>query len=144
MTRILYVEESSDDEAMQATPAPAPQQAVAAPQGPIAMPKCCGSIKVDYSRDPAYVFRVVCRDGGAGRLEQVAASISNNLIKLYAVTGPQVTHVSNLPSAAGEAGHTATITGLDWAPDDPALLYSCGHDGVVRCWDTRTSKQAQA
>ncbi|KAG2442663.1 hypothetical protein HXX76_002746 [Chlamydomonas incerta] len=109
--------------------------APAAPPGALKLPQCCGSARVDFNfNDPCYVFRAVPNPASG----LVAASVSNQTIKLYQPNGPQLSLVGEL------RGHTGTITDISFcASSSPSLLLSSSADGTVVAWDTRTGQPAE-
>lgn len=66
----------------------------------------------------------------------LAVSVSSHRIKLYDLSSPTLSAVSQL------SGHTGTITQVSFpSPDHPTTLMSCARDRTVRLWDTRTGKE---
>lgn len=97
-------------------------------------PHCCCCVRVDYDRNPAYVFKAVI-NASSGAL---AASTSTNIVKLYSMAGPELTHVGDLQ------GHTGTISEVAFAIEDsPHLVHTSSVDGTVRGWDMRSGQQAE-
>ena len=43
-----------------------------------------------------------------------------------------------------EGGHTETIFGCAFHPDNPNLLATCSYDSTVRLWDVTTNKATKA
>ncbi len=139
--------EDSDNEGMgdagpsvaAAAPAPAIASAPTGPAGQLKTPVCCGSARVDFNfNDPCYVFRALPNPATG----MVAASVSNNTIKLYQNSGPQLSLVGEL------RGHTGRITDLAFpgpsTSGGPAnLVMSSSADGTVVAWDTRTGQPAE-
>lgn len=128
-------DEDMDDSPQPSTSAAQPP-AVASGGGPVRLPRCCGSVRVDSNfSDPSYVFRVQHSESTG----VIAASVSDNTIKLYQVAGEQLAPVGELK------GHTGTITDMafDSTAGQPHSVLSSSADGTVRAWDTRTGQQAE-
>lgn len=139
----------SEDEDMAADPAAGPSSSVPPPPpptsmrrmadaaggGPVRLPRCCGAARVDFNfNDPCYVFRVQHNPATGS----VAASVSNNTVKLYQIAGDQLSLVGEL------RGHTGTITDLAYDTEgQPHMVLSSSMDGTVRSWDTRTGQQVE-
>lgn len=88
------------------------------------------SVRTDYSsQDQCYVFDLAAASGS----NLIAASLSNNLIKLYSVQGGKVSFVRDL------AKHRKAVNCLTFPfESSPHQLYSCSSDGTVLGWDART------
>ncbi len=93
-------------------------------------------VKTDFdNRDQCYVFDIAASADSTN----LAASLSNNTIKLYTARGSGgLTYVGEL------TGHSDTISDISIAgPDTPHALYSSSADGTVRGWDSRSGQQVQ-
>ncbi|GFR41096.1 hypothetical protein Agub_g1740 [Astrephomene gubernaculifera] len=114
------------------------QPSTSAPTGPpgsLRLPQCCGSARVDFNiNDPCYVFHTLTNTTG----DLVAASVSNNTIKLYQPSGPQLSLVGEL------RGHSSTITDLAFGgSSQPGIVMSSSADGTVVSWDVRTGQPTE-
>jgi len=80
--------------------------------------------------DSEYIFDCVhnCDESS------LAVSLSNNIIKLYALPLLEVSGQFN--------AHESTITHMKYSSTDPNILFSCSLDGTVRGWDIRTYSDA--
>lgn len=69
----------------------------------------------------------------------VAASLSNNSIKVYNCGPAGLGHAGDIQNA-----HQNTISDIQFAlPGVPHALYSCSRDGHVKAWDLRSRQQAE-
>lgn len=105
-------------------------------QAAISKPSSCCSIRVDFKHnDPCYVFRTT----HSATSNLVAASVSDNSVKIYSLKGNQLVH------QAGLLGHTGTITDINFCSSDttPDVLMSSSKDGSVRGWDARSGHQVE-
>lgn len=93
-------------------------------------------VKTDFdTHDPCYVFNVAA----SGDCQIVAASLSNQAIKLYNAKGS-----GGLAYLGELTGHTEVISEISFAGEDnPHGLYSSSEDGTVKGWDSRTGQQVQ-
>ena len=113
----------------------------AAAQRPIAAVPCAvltavNVVRTDFdSGDQCYVFGVAA----SADLTSVAASLSNNSIKLYSARD-----AAGLSFVGSLNGHRDIITSISYAmADTPYALYSSSEDGTVRGWDARTGQEAE-
>lgn len=104
--------------------------------GPCAALTAVSVVRTDFdSGDQCYVFEVAATPD----LISVAASLSNNKIKLYSTR-----EASGLSFTGSLNGHTDTVTSIAYAmADTPHALYSSSEDGTIRGWDARTGQQAE-
>lgn len=93
-------------------------------------------VRTDFdSGDQCYVFNVATTPDSTA----VAASLSNNTIKLYSARD-----AGGLSYVGSLNGHTDIVTSVSYAlADTPHALYSSSEDGSVRGWDTRSGQQAE-
>jgi hypothetical protein len=140
----LHFQDSDEEMGDGGTSGPGPGSAAAADPPPAAMaaaappgtqPVCCGSARVDFNfSDPCYVFKVLAEPASG----VVAASVSNNTIKIYQPSGPKLSLVVEL------RGHTGTVSDIALcSTSQPALLLSCSADGTAVAWDQRTGQPAE-
>jgi WD40 repeat protein len=96
---------------------------------------CCSRARVDYNTaNPCYVFKAIRSPDSSA----VAASLSNNAIKLYSCSVSGLSHVADI------AAHSATISDVQFPFDSlPQALYSCSRDGHVKAWDLRSRQLAE-
>lgn len=122
------------------TPSTSAAQPLAAPSSsaPCARLSVLTSVRTDFgSKSDCYVFDVAQSQAGEGGVT-LAASLSNNRIKLYAARDSELAPVGDL------AGHGRPITQISFAlPESPAVLHSSSRDGTVRGWDTRTKQEGE-
>lgn len=85
--------------------------------------------KINVKDEGAYVF-----DGALNSDSNIiAASLSSNNIKLYALEALQ--NISCL------SGHKRTVTGIRFSDQDPNILYSSSLDGTICLWDIRKQEK---
>jgi WD40 repeat protein len=92
------------------------------------------SVRVDFNfADPCYVLKLA--SGQHSTVERnVAAALSNNVIKLYRH------HVADLQQVGALEGHSDRITDVSIPLQQaPCLVLSSSDDGTVRLWDSRTN-----
>lgn len=115
-------------------------QSPAAAQRPIVAVTCAALtavnvVRTDFDSDQCYVFSVAANSDSTS----VAASLSNNSIKLYSARD-----AAGLSFVGSLNGHSDIITSVSYAmADTPHALYSSSEDGTVRGWDARTGQQAE-
>ena len=134
-TRFDEKEETADQELARRLQLPTAVQS-STPYTPCAGLNAVNIVKTDFdSRDQCYVFDIAASADSSS----LAASLSNNTIKLYKARG------SGGLSYVGElSGHTDTISQLSYAgAEAPHALYSSSADGTVSGWDCRTGQQAE-
>ncbi|WIA21984.1 hypothetical protein OEZ85_004340 [Tetradesmus obliquus] len=97
---------------------------------------CCSRARVDYNTaNPCYVFKAIISPDSSA----VAASLSNNAIKLYSCGVSGLSHVADI------AAHSATISDVQFPFDSlPNALYSCSRDGHIKAWDLRSRQLAES
>eukprot|EP00879_Flechtneria_rotunda_P022381 GHRR01023616.1.p1 GENE.GHRR01023616.1~~GHRR01023616.1.p1 ORF type:complete len:126 (+),score=29.19 GHRR01023616.1:180-557(+) len=124
MGHIYFVEEG--EAPVVSTSAPAPVTTYA---------HCCSRARVDYNAaDPCYVFKAVRNCDSS----LVAASLSNNAVKLYYCSISELGHTGDI------AAHQGTISDIQFPlPGCPHALYTCSRDGHVKAWDLRSKQQAE-
>ncbi|CAH0053332.1 unnamed protein product [Clonostachys solani] len=66
--------------------------------------------------------------GGANESFVISGSEDGNILIWHKVTGGVVERLQ---------GHRPRCNAVDWKPDDPAMLASCGDDGKVRIWTSK-------
>lgn len=93
-------------------------------------------VKTDFDTgDQCYVLHVAA----TADLTSVAASLSNNTIKLYSAR-----EAGGLSFVGTFDRHTDTITSISYPlADTPHALYSSSEDGSVRGWDVRSGQQVE-
>lgn len=129
-----FVDSDDEDHAMQhvgTAPQPVQQIQAAAPivSGPPCQFSLLSSISTDYDKtDQCYVLHLAhCAATGS-----VAAALSNQQIKLYALKNGGLQYAGDLP------GHTGRITSAQCPlADEPHMLQTSSADGTVREWDLR-------
>jgi hypothetical protein len=128
----IYFDAEEDDANKHAAPA---AQNAASTSAPTVCARCCARVRVDYTeQDPCYVFEAVCSPDNS----TVAASTSQNTIKLYSCAPTQLAHQGDL------AAHNGTITQIRFPlQQHPNALYSCSRDGAIKAWDVRTWQLAE-
>eukprot|EP00882_Tetradesmus_deserticola_P015781 GHRQ01016816.1.p1 GENE.GHRQ01016816.1~~GHRQ01016816.1.p1 ORF type:complete len:160 (+),score=45.90 GHRQ01016816.1:753-1232(+) len=96
---------------------------------------CCSRARIDYnSKNPCYVFKAIISPDNSA----LAASLSNNAIKLYSCSVAGLSHVVDIPA------HSATISDVQFPFSSlPQALYSCSRDGHVKAWDLRSRQLAE-
>lgn len=128
----------ADSAAAAAGPGPSSsaQAAAVSQTGATSFAACCSRARVSYNdADPTYVFKAL----RSPDCSVVAASLSNNAIKLYSSAQAQLVHAGDIPGA-----HQDTISDIQFAlPDVPHALYSCSRDGHVKAWDLRSKQLAE-
>jgi len=109
--------------------------AAAGPQ-PTRFAVCCSRARVSFNdKDPTYVFKA----SRSLDCSTVAASLSNNAIKVYNCGPAGLGHAGDIQNA-----HQNTISDIQFAlPDVAHALYSCSRDGHVKAWDLRSRQQAE-
>ncbi|KAF6256824.1 WD40-repeat-containing domain protein [Scenedesmus sp. NREL 46B-D3] len=97
---------------------------------------CCSRARVDYNTgNSCYVFKAIRSPDSSA----VAASLSNNAIKLYSCSPSGLSHVADIPA------HSTTISDVQFPFDSlPQALYSCSRDGHVKAWDLRSRQLAES
>lgn len=97
--------------------------------------QCCSRARVDYNmKDSCYVFKAIRNSDNS----IVAASLSNNLVKLYSCGTSGLSHVADI------AAHQDTISDVQFPlVAAPQALYSCSRDGFVKGWDLRSQQQVE-
>ncbi|KAI5631417.1 hypothetical protein NE865_15868 [Phthorimaea operculella] len=63
---------------------------------------------------------------------KLAVTQSDNSIEVYELNNTSLNRVCPL------SGHQKTISEVVFSPKEDHLLYSCGHDGLIKLWDTRS------
>lgn len=131
---LRFEEDLAEQELSRRLQAPPAQRPV--PAAPCASLTAVNVVRTDFdSGDQCYVFSVAASPD----LSSVAASLSNNTIKLYSIG-----KAGALSFVGGFSGHTDVVTSLSYAlADTPHAVYSSSEDGTVRGWDTRSGQQAE-
>ncbi|GIL42775.1 hypothetical protein Vafri_159 [Volvox africanus] len=131
-----HIRFDTNDDDMDGMQAPqSSTSAPAGPPGPLKLPVCYGSARVDFNfNNPCYVFRVLPSASG----DLISASVSNNTVKLYQPSGPQLSLVGEL------RGHTGTITDLSFcSTSQPYTVVSSSTDGTIVVWDVRSAQPVE-
>lgn len=92
------------------------------------------------SREEPYVFDIV----GPATGDAIAASLSTNVIKLYALQQPSGGSKKNqggLQHVGDLRGHTSRITDVRFPlAAQPHAIFSCSLDGTLKGWDARSGQ----
>lgn len=125
----VYFSDDAGGSAVASTSAPA------TPADGTKFAQCCSRARVDYNMaDSCYVFKALCSPDNS----LAAASVSNNMVKLYSCSLGGLSHVADI------AAHQATVSDIQFPiPAQPQALYSCSRDGSVKGWDLRCRQQAE-
>ncbi|XP_062500768.1 uncharacterized protein LOC134178002 [Corticium candelabrum] len=76
---------------------------------------------------------------GSAALQVIAVAGSDNAVKIYSCDDLQ----TKAQLKNNTISPTNVVTGLQFAPDNPHIVYFSLLDGCIQCWDMRSSKPVQ-